>query len=127
MRNGLPADADVQALKEHNVLLVKLRRGTTRSKVNQTLSRLRSEGKVEFVTSVLKDTDTGLLRIPTDEIIVRCKPTVSEDRCKQLVAGLGLEVVRRNEFVPNQYVVRFAAPNFVSQYHRSASKPDAKK
>jgi hypothetical protein len=150
IRKALPADARVDALADHDLLLVRMPASATRSRLHASLARLREQGKVQFANPVLQDRESGLLQIPTDEIIVRCKPSTSEEQCHELVAGLGLQVVRRNEFVPGQFVVRvapgaqadavklaaqlarsphveFATPNFVSQHARTPVRSPSRK
>ena len=101
----------------------------------------REDGRVEFFTPVLRDAETGLLRILTDEITVRFKPHVPVTRRAEIQRKLGVRTLRRNEFVPDQRVVRvarpvglktltvaraldrspdveYAAPNYISQYRR---------
>jgi subtilisin family serine protease len=92
------------------------------------------------------DTETELLRTVYKEIVVRFKPGISERKRAGLLRKHGFRVVRTNPFVPDQVViedpngkrqgvdlvnvanairendeeVRFATPNFVSQYRREA-------
>ena len=107
----------------------------------QQLQPLLDNGKIEAVFPVLLDKDSQLLQVLTDEITVQFKPTVRAKERQQIEKQYGLTVVRKNEFVPNKFVVRvsgakgletlrvaneldaleaveFAAPNFVSEHRR---------
>jgi hypothetical protein len=141
VRKALGRDADVEVLEQHNLLLVKPRNPASA----KTLEQLRGDGKIEFANAVIHDADTGLIKIPTDEIIVRCKRSMTPSQCRALIESSGLEVLRQNEFVPTQFVakvtagaqadpvriaakldksanIEFAAPNFLSQHLRSSRK-----
>jgi len=118
-----------------------------RASAGKTLEHLRSDGKIEFANAVVRDAETGLVKIPTDEIIVRCKRSMTPSECRRLIESSGLEVVRQNEFVPTQFIakvvggaqadpvriaaklsksaqIEFAAPNFLSQHQRLKNASD---
>jgi hypothetical protein len=107
----------------------------------QKLQPLLDKEKIECVFPVLLDKESKLLQVLTDEITVRFKPTVDAKKRKQIEKEFGLTVARKNESVPNQFVVtapgaegldtlklankldaedevEFATPNFVSEHKR---------
>ena len=97
---------------------------------------------VVWASPLLRDLRSDLGEIMTDEITVRLRPGAEVDRRLQaLLRRTDLVLARRNEFVPNQFVVRvdhplglevlelavsldtrpdveFATPNFVSEVSR---------
>ena len=96
--------------------------------------------------SVYRDAHTNFLRCLYREVVIRFRPGVSTERQLAHLADFGLETVRTSPFVPDQVVVRdpsdtkrgedlinianalaerdgdivFAAPNFVSEFKRTA-------
>lgn len=92
---------------------------------------------------MLRERDTGLLRVVYRELVVRFRARAPVRTRRQILAKLGLAVRRRSVYVPDQVVlyrkdrsdagvamvdlarrcaeldeVRFAIPNFVSEYTR---------
>ena len=95
----------------------------------------------ELVTPVLRDRESDLRQILTDEVTVRFKSIQSAEKLKEVERKYGVSVARQNEFVPSQFVlkvdqpsglrtldvasaldeaddVQFASPNFVSEHGR---------
>lgn len=95
--------------------------------------------------AVFRERATGLLRTVYREVVLRFKPEVVERTRRAILKRHGLEIRRVNPFVPDQIVaadatrrrfgadlleiandyaemdeVRFATPNFVSEYRRQA-------
>jgi subtilisin family serine protease len=96
--------------------------------------------------SVYRDGRTSLLRCFYREVVVRFKPDVPEETRRAHLADFGLQTMRGNPFIPDQVVVRdpkdsrrgddlievanqlaqrdgdiiLAAPNFVSEFKRTA-------
>jgi len=95
--------------------------------------------------TVVREAETGLVRTFHREIVVRFAPKVSASRKKRILAKWDLAVRRVNTYIPDQIVaydakktrdgdqlvniandcarmeeVRFATPNFVSEYRRQA-------
>ncbi len=119
---------------------------------DQAENRLRKwldDGIVEFVTPVLRDADSQLLQILTDEITVRFESVLPLKRLKAMEQKYGVTVARQNEFVPNQFIVKvtqpeglrtlevasqldaadeveFATPNFISEHRRQTNHTDSK-
>jgi hypothetical protein len=140
---ALDAFGRVEAIPAHRLLLLHPARGLDRDALDRHLASLHSRGLIEFATPVLRDPDSQLCQIVTDEITVRFRsPTLPRRFLDELSRRCGVRVARRNEFVPNQVVlkvdeplgrqplkiaadidaadeVEFAAPNFISQIKRT--------
>lgn len=131
---------EVQVLEEQHLLLLRNSQ-KTQAQLLKLLKSDLEEGTVGFITPILQDTQSQCLQIPTNEITVRFKQSVSEQHLKSFTDQYGLTVVRQNEFVPQQYTVQvakptglralevanqlqtaseveFATPNYISQYKR---------
>jgi hypothetical protein len=131
----------VEPLESQRLLIVELPQSPQRQAVVQQLQEWAQQGMVEFVTPVLKDEQSQLPQILTDEITVRFKSDASQEQLQTIEQKYGLEVARRNEFVPNQFTlkmkqpvgletldvasqvdaedaVEFAAPNFIARFSR---------
>jgi hypothetical protein len=131
----------VRAVESQQLLIGELPDATQRAEALKQLQQWVEEGKVEFVTPVLRDMESQLNQILTDEITVRLKSEVSPERLRRLGEKYGVTVVRQNEFVPNQFIVKvaepsgmhtlevasqldaadevlFASPNFISEFRR---------
>lgn len=131
----------VQKVESHRLLIVELRDPAQRAVAFNQLQQWAEEGAIEFVTPVLRDSESQLRQILTDEITVRFKSVLPPERLKKVEEKYGVTVVRQNEFVPTQFIVKvrqptglrtlevasqldaadeveFAAPNFVSEFRR---------
>jgi len=140
VRRALAKAGGVHSLPAQNILIVELA-GESSPERSDKLQQWQREGLVDFFTPVLRDKQTQLLQILTDEITVRFKPTAPQRRRDRLRHLYGLMAPRQNEFVRDQYVfkipdavglkpleiakklnraaeVEFAAPNFISEYRR---------
>jgi hypothetical protein len=127
--------------ESQRLLIVRLPDGVKAETAAEQLQPLLGKGKIESVFPVLRDQESQLLEVLTDEITVQFKPTVRAKERKQIERQYGLTVVRKNEFVPNKFVVKapgakgletlkvaneldaaaeveFAVPNFVSEHRR---------
>jgi hypothetical protein len=114
-----------------------------REKALAKLRPLLQGGDIDFLTPLLLDPTSQLHQVLTDEITVRFKRKVSEQRLRDLEKDFGVTVAAQNEFVPSQYILRvphpeglqtletakrldalkdtvFAAPNFISEHGRSS-------
>jgi subtilisin family serine protease len=72
--------------------------------------RLNRGPSVNFVAHVFRDQQTGLRLVPTDEIIARFKPGVTEQQIDALNAGYGVERVEQLAYAPSQYRLRVLNP-----------------
>lgn len=98
--------------------------------------------------AVFEDAESGLLRLVYKEIMIRLRKGVPARIRDQILRKHGFGIRSKSRFVPNQFVVKhksgrrvgadllsiandwaemeevaFSAPNFVSEYHRSAKAP----
>jgi len=79
--------------------------------LNSVLDSLIDKGLVQYVTPVLRDPESGVRLIPTDEITVRFRPQAPvRGMLTEMRRNEGVSVARRNEFVPSQYVLRVPSP-----------------
>ena len=79
--------------------------------VRSAVKALEKDGLVEFVTPVLRDRQSDARQVLTGEITVRLKPgAAARQTLASLKAEHGVEVKRRNEFEPTQYVVSVPDP-----------------
>ena len=131
----------VRAVESHRLLIVELPEATQRAAALKQLEQWGEEGAVEFVTPVLRDSESQLRQILTDEITVRFKPVLPPEQLKRIEEKYGVTIARQNEFIPNQFIVKvtqpnglhtlevanqldaadeveFAAPNFISEFRR---------
>jgi hypothetical protein len=141
VREELMVLGDVTPVESQRLLIVRLPDAAKRAAVMAKLKEWEQQGVIEFVTPVLRDPDSRLAQILTDEIIVRFKPDLPPEARETVERKYGVTIARQNEFVPNQYVVKvpeakglktlevasqldseteveFAAPNFISQHRR---------
>lgn len=132
---------EVNEIASQQLFIVHLSEQSKEESVRQQLQPLIDKGAIESVSPVLRDEESQLLQVLTDEITVRFKSALAAKERKQVEKKYGLTIARKNEFVPNQYVVKvptsqgletlnvaneldaadeveFAAPNFVSEYRR---------
>jgi hypothetical protein len=139
--NALRRLGSVRRLDPHSLWLVELPDARREAAAVKQLRAWHRDGRIEFFTPVLRDQETGLLRILTDEITVRFKADVPATRRTGIQRKLGVETLRQNEFVPDQRIVRvpqpaglktlavaraldrspdveYATPNYISEYQR---------
>lgn len=137
----LHALGQVRAIEPQRLFIVEFPKAR-RAAAEKQLQQWMGEGTIEFFTTVLRDEDSQLRQIPTDEITVRFKAALPPRRLKTLEKKYGVTVARQNEFVPNQFIlkvaqpsglrtlevasrldaaddVEFAEPNFISEFRRS--------
>ena len=141
VRKILSSLGQLSEIESQRLFIVQLLEGTTEETAAQHLQPLMDKGTIESIAPVLRDEESKLLQVLTDEITIRFKPTLAAKERKQVEKKYGLTISRKNEFVPNQFVVKvprskgldalkvaneldaadeveFAAPNFVSEYRR---------
>ena len=124
------------------ILILHRNPSVTRRAVDAALEALEQEKLVEFATPVLRDSESGTRQVLTDEIVLRLKSGTAQQRTlARLKDTHGLEIGRRNEFEPAQYIVKvkqasgthtldvarsldkradveFASPNFLTDIKR---------
>ena len=131
----------VETSAAQRLIIVKFLDPQQTSDALQLLRHWLDQGMVEFVTPVLRDTDSQLIQVLTDEITIRFNAKPSASCLHDLEQKYGVSVARQNEFVPDQFIikvvrpfglrtlevahelasvadVRFATPNFISRHQR---------
>ena len=142
LRERLRESGPLRTIGSLGIFVLKLDDARRRPAAWQRLKELQGEGVVVWASPLLRDLQSDLGEILTDEITVRLRPGAEVDRRLQdLLRRTDLVLARRNEFVPNQFVLRvdhplglevlelavsldtrpdveFATPNFVSEVSR---------
>lgn len=142
VRERLAAFGEVEDQPQARLLILHRSASVPASAVNKAQNALQTEKLVEFATPVLRDGDSGLRMVLTDEIVLRLKVGHATQRTlATLKAEHGLTIGRRNEFEPQQYIVKvpqtsgtctidvarsldrrddveFASPNFLTDIKR---------
>lgn len=156
-REGVETDLDqalralgqVQIDRSQRLAIVKFPDAARRDQASKQLQQWLDDGILEFVTPVLRDAESQLHQILTDEIAVRFKSALPLKRLRAMEQKYGVTVARQNEFVPNQFIVKvaqpeglrtlevasrldaadeveFATPNFISEHRRQTNHTDSK-
>ena len=106
VRAALGALGTIESYQPDNILILHKSATASAAEVRSAVRTLEKDGLVKFVTPVLRDQQSDARQILTGEITVRLKPGAS---ARQTLASLkaehGVEVKRRNEFEPTQYVL----------------------
>jgi hypothetical protein len=141
VRQALQEFGQVREHLPQRIFVVELAKSDRREGLLKILRQLLGDGAIEFFKPVLRDPDSELQQIVTDEISVRFKQVPSARALKAVEKKYGVRIERQNEFVPSQFIVRtahpealdtlevaslldeaeeveFAAPNFISEHRR---------
>ena len=141
LRKALGSFGSVRDIEPQKLLMVQLRSSSDREKVLKEVQSFIDSGAAEAIVPVLRDEESQLLQVLTDEVTVRFKRPLPKKEREQVEKKFGFTIARQNEFVPNQFVVKvpisrgvdalkvaneldadddveFAAPNFVSEHRR---------
>jgi len=141
VRKALTPLGKVREVEPQNLFIVQLPDGSDNEKALRQVQSLIEHGLIEAIVPVLRDEESQLLQVLTDEVIVRFKRALPKKQREQVEKKFGFKIARQNEFVPNQFVVKvptaegmdalrvaneldadddveFAAPNFVSERRR---------
>lgn len=140
--------ADAEERKEmpkHRMVIVTLPPSRRLADVENSLKTLEVDSDVEFITPVYREAQSGLRLIATDEITVRFKSNVLHSDIEDFNKDNEVEVIEKNRYVPNQYLLRvknpkdtlvlankyqesdlteFAEPNFISEARKAALPND---
>jgi hypothetical protein len=109
---ALESFGEIEEQTASRVFILHLDRGVAAPLVRPTIESLRRAHVVEFTSPVLRDEESGIRQVPTDEIILRLKRGHATQRTlRTLSAEHDFEVARRNEFEPTQYIVRLKKPS----------------
>ena len=141
VREALSSLGKVREVEPQKLFVVQLSKATQKEQALKQIQPLIDRGLIESVVPVLRDEESQLLQVLTDEVTVRFKHALPKKAREQVEKKFGFTIARQNEFVPNQYVVKvptstgsdalnvaneldaddeveFAAPNFVSEHTR---------
>jgi fervidolysin-like protein len=129
----------LHTLESERLFLLELEDTSVGPALWKDLAGLQEQGLLDWASPTLRDVDSGLRLIATDEIVVRLRDDAgAQAKLRRLVAPLGLQIVQRNEFVASQFMVKgarllglevlekadalaalpevkFAAPNFLTE------------
>jgi subtilisin-like proprotein convertase family protein len=141
--------ADAEERKElphHRVVIITVPHTRRAADTEKSITKLESEDDVESVTPVFRESQSGLRLVATDEITVRFKDGVSRKDIDKFNKTNGVEVIKENRFVKNQFLLRvkaaaetlniankyqesdlieFAEPNFITEARKAALPDDA--
>jgi len=136
--------AERKELPKHRTVIVTMPPTRALADIRTSRERLQADENVEFIAPVFTEPTSKLRLALTDEITVRFKPEVREEQIASFNAQHGVEIIRINEFVPNQYLLKvknpdktlevaneynssdlteFAEPNFLSEFKKYAFQP----
>jgi len=140
--------ADAEECKEmpgHRLVIVTLPPSKRLVDMKDSVKSVEDDPEVDFVTSVYREASTGFRLIATDEITVRFKSDISQEKIEQFNEDNGVEIIEKNPYVQNQYLLRvknpkdtlvvankyqesgltvFASPNFASEFRKAALPND---
>jgi len=134
---------DVTEIKSRQLFIIDLPDSNSRKAIIEQLQQWKEEGLIEDIAPVVDDPTSKSPRILTDEITVRFKSEVSEQDLKDFSQKFGVSIIRQNEFISRQFIVKvknddpteplaieianrmaqsdnveFASPIYISQYRR---------
>ena len=111
VRGALSPLGRVESYPQQRMIVLHRASGITAAKVRAVLDELQRAKLIAFVTPVLLDPDSRTRQVLTDEIVVRLKPGRGRRTLAALEAVHGIEIDRRNEFEPSQYIVKVPKPS----------------
>jgi hypothetical protein len=104
--------ATLGSMEDHplsRILILHRAPSVTRRAADTALKALQDEKLVDFATPVLRDSESGMRKVLTDEIVLRLKSGHAPQRTLATLRGEhGLKIGRRNQFEPSQYIVKVA-------------------
>jgi subtilisin family serine protease len=122
----MPDLADAEERKDmpvNRLLIVTLPQSRRLADVKESLQNIEDDERVEFVIPVYREPQSGLRIVVTDEIIVRFKSDVSNEAIDRLNKETGVEIIKKDRYVPNQYTLKVKDPNkafaIANKYHES--------
>jgi hypothetical protein len=112
VRAALAPLGTIESYPPGSILILHRSPKASQAEVRSAIRTLEKEGLVEFVTPVLRDRQSDARQFLTGEIILRLKSGApARKTLASLKAQHGVEVKRRNEFEPTQYVVSVPDPS----------------
>jgi len=144
IRERLAEFGRIEGKTSGNIFILHLGSKKVQAAAKSAVEALRREKLATFAAPVVEDRATGARMIVTDEIVVRLKPGCApKETLATLETEHGVTVRSRNEFEPEQYVVKvgpaagtntieiaraidarddveFASPNYLTAVKRSS-------
>ena len=99
---------EFEAFAQEDVYFIRAEDAVSRDDMSLYQFDLREQDGVAQTGQVLYLPDAEMPIVMTDEFIVRFKDGVSVDDVDALTNDLAAEIIRQNEFVENQYLMRFS-------------------
>ena len=142
VRERLAAFGRIEEQPLSRILILHFKHSVPRAAIDAELEALHQRKLIEFATPVMRASENGTRQVLTDEIVLRLKSRRAQQRTLETLKDEhGLKIGRRNEFEPNQYVVKvkqasgtrtldvarllderadveFASPNFLTELKR---------
>jgi len=140
--------ADAEERKEmpkYNAIMVTLPPYRRTAYVEESMKILGDDENVDYIAPVYREAQSGLRLIAADEMTVRFKSNVSQSQIETFNKENNVEIIEKNRYVPNQYLLRvknpkdtltlankyqesdltdFAEPNFISEVKKEALTND---
>lgn len=140
--------ADAEERKEmpkYNAIMVTLPPYRRTADVEESMKILGDDENVDYIAPVYREAQSGLRLIAADEMTVRFKSNVSQSQIETFNKENNVEIIEKNRYVPNQYLLRvknpkdtltlankyqesdltdFAEPNFISEVKKEALTND---
>jgi len=105
------ADAEERKdLPKYRMVLVTMPPSTKLESMRASVRSVEDDANVESVNPVYREAQSGLRMVATDELTVRFKENVSDADIAKLNSDNGVEIIEKNRFVANQYLLRVANP-----------------
>lgn len=98
-------------LPRHRMVVVTLPHSRRLADTESSIKELEGDEDIEFIAPVFREPRSGLRLIPTDEITVRFKNTVSQSDIEAFNKENEVEVIEKNRYVTNQFILRVKSPN----------------
>jgi len=122
----MPDLADAEERKDmpaNRLVIVTLSQSKHLADVKPSIQNLEDDDRVELVAPVYKDPQSGLRMVATDEITARFKSDVSDEAINRLNKENGVEILKKDRFAPNQYILKVKDPKetfaIARKYHES--------
>jgi thermitase len=96
---------DFPALKEHNIVLVRIKEGIGPSSFREGTESFRVKEEVESENPVFGV--GGIDQILVNEFIVQFKPDASEDQIRESLQNWNADIVKIDEKINNRYIIKF--------------------
>jgi subtilisin family serine protease len=110
-------------MPSNRLVIVTLPQTRRLADIGTTLKDLEEDQDVEYVVPVYQEPQSGLRLVATDEITVRFKSGISKEAIDKINKKNGVEIAKKDEFAPNQYLLRVKDTKdtiaIANKYHKS--------